>query len=69
MTVLSRRGPLYGVKGALVHGGKDGEVVGTEVVSTTVDSVVAVVDGGGTYCEVDDGGVCTENDAVAAGLG
>ena len=60
MTVLSRRGPLYGVKGALVHGGRDGEVVGTEVevVSTTVDSVVTVVDGDGTDCEVDVVGDC-----------
>ena len=53
MTVLSRRGPLYGVKGAFVHGGSDGEVEGTEAAAVSTKVVVPVV------VVVDDGD-CTE---------
>mmetsp|Transcript_20514 Transcript_20514/g.30520 ORF Transcript_20514/g.30520 Transcript_20514/m.30520 type:complete len:106 (+) Transcript_20514:229-546(+) len=62
MTVLSRRGPLYGVKGAFVHGGSDGEVEGTEAAAVSTKVVVPVV-------VVADDGDCTEYVAVVAGLG
>ena len=57
MTVLSRRGPLYGVNGALVHGGSVVEADGTDAVSTDVDSLAAA--------EVDALAVDAEVDVVA----
>ena len=57
MTVLSRRGPLYGVNGALVHGGSVVEADGTDAVSTEVDSLAAA--------EVDSLAVDAEVDVVA----
>ena len=76
MTVLSRRGPLYGVNGALVHGGSVVEADGTDAVSTDVDSLAVDaevdvdVDGGVTDAVFDgDGGDSKKKSDIVAGLG
>ena len=71
MTVLSRRGPLYGVKGALVHGGSVVEADGTEAVSTEDDSLAVDAEVDVVAYEVDDGdgGDSKKKSVTVGGLG